>query len=132
MENIKELNNQFEILFKNINSMIRLIEKQKLYISEDEVSPLGKILSQIKITNINEEMLKIKNLEEKEKVISFLTYEMMFLNSKYPRSEHEINLNQNKWLRVVSIVLKSMESYLNIPFLEFVREIVKIGSIIVE
>jgi len=67
----------------------------------------------------------------KEKVITFLTYEMTYLNSKYPHSgDSQKKLKPNKWLKSANVVLKSIGNYFQIPYLDIIHEVIKLCSII--
>lgn len=134
-EVMDDFNRDFETLIENIYSEVRFIELEELQIPPGAISPLSKILSEIPISGI--EMSAMREISDsrvqKEKVISLLTYEMKFLNSKYPHLDgDEIRkMKPNKWWLSVDVVLNSIASYINIPYLDIIQEIAKLCSIIV-
>lgn len=135
MENrIDDFNKQLIILIENIRSEVKYIEMTELEIPTGSVSPLGQILSEIFIPNIEiNSMLEISDSRvEKGKVISYLVYEMRFLNSKHPHSDdNKIKMKSNKWLKSVGVVLESIANYFKIPYWDIIQEVTKLASIIV-
>lgn len=140
MENrpyLDEFNSQLATLIENIKSEMQYIEKMELEIPDGSISPLGQILSEISIPEIEiNSMLEIPDSRvQKTKVISFLTYEMRFLNTKCPHLADNIKvktLKLNKWLRAVDVVLESIRHYFKIPYWDIIQEVIKLGSTIVE
>lgn len=133
--NLNQLKEKFKNLLENINEEIQYVGSQKLGIDKNEFYPLSKILSEI-LERPFEMNFKNNQSSYSEEVIHYLTYELIFLNDKCPHGNHTNNekkvLNSNKWLEAVYIVLESIANYFHVPFLDIIKEVVKLGSIIIK
>lgn len=131
---LNKFNEQFTSLMKNIRSGVESIEHMQFTTSRSLVSPLSQILSEIEVSTIKlSSMRKISDKKvQKGKVISYLTLEMEFLNTKYPYLGNSIKNNwPAKWWKSVNVVLDSISNYFKIPYWDIVQEVVKISSIFV-